>query len=133
MSLTIQSFCRRHHVDMLILFGSSTSDVTSHPQSDVDLAVQPATGACISKLHLIQELEPLFDHRQIDLTVITKNTDPLFLFEIFSSGQLLHESADGLFENIRLKAWHLYQDTMPLRQLEKAYNEKRIRALSHVT
>ena len=131
-SAAIQSFCRRHHADMLILFGSFACGA-DHAQSDLDLAVQPAAGVAVSKLHLIHELESLFDHRQIDLTVITKNTDPLLLFEIFSNGRLLYESTDGLFENSRLRAWHLYQDTAPLRRYEKAYNEERIRALGHVT
>ena len=47
---------------MLILFGSQAVG-DKHKQSDVDLAVQAATEAVISKLHMIQELEPIFDHR----------------------------------------------------------------------
>jgi len=96
------------------------------------LAVLPDIDESVSKLHLIQELEPIFDNRHIDLVVITKSIEPLLLFEIFSSGQLLYECTDGLFENYRLKAWHLYQDTISIRCLEKAFNEERIRELSHV-
>jgi hypothetical protein len=80
---------------MLILFGSCASG-TGHAHSDIDLAIQAAAGTDLSKLHLIQELESIFDNQQIDLTVITKNTDPLLLFEIFSIGRLLFESVDGL-------------------------------------
>ena len=129
---SVQSLCERHQVEMLILFGSFTTD-TTHAQSDVDIAVLPAMGADISKLHLIHELEPLFNHRQIDLIVITKNTDPLLLFEIFSNGQLIFERSTGIFDINRLKACHLYLDTKPLRLLEKKYNLERIRALDHVT
>lgn len=128
----IHSFCKQHHVALLILFGSIASG-THHGLSDVDLAVQTFTGTSISKLHLIQELESIFDQRRIDLTIVTKDTDPLLLFEIFSSGLLLYENTRRLFENNRLKAWHLYQDTMPLRRFEKTYITKRIRALANVT
>ena len=114
----IHSICRLHKVAMLILFGSHVTR-DSHDQSDVDLAVRGQTMQEISKLHLIQEMESIFDHRPIDLTIITKDTDPLLLFEILSNGLLLFENTRGLFENSRLKAWHLYQDTTPLRQLEK--------------
>lgn len=128
----LHSFCKRYHVALLILFGSIASG-THHRHSDVDLAIQTSTGTSISKLHLIQELESIFYQRQIDLTIITKDTDPLLLFEIFSSGLLLYENTRGLFENNRLKAWHLYQDTKPLRRFEKTYITKRIRALGNVT
>ena len=128
----IDSFCERHNIDMLILFGSSVTGMT-HVKSDVDLAVQPAVGSHPSKLHLIDELVTIFENEQIDLTVVTQNTDPLLLFEIFSKGRLLYEKTKGLFEKSRLKAWHLYLDTKPLRELEKAFNEKRIKELRNVT
>ena len=128
----IQDFCRRHNLDLLILFGSSASG-TTHLRSDVDLAVQPAFGTQLSKLHLIEELGIILDGYQIDLTVISTDTDPLLLFEIFSDGSVLYERTIGLFENRRLKAWHLYLDTRPLRELEKSFNENRIREFRHVT
>ena len=127
-----ESFCRRYNIEQLILFGSSVSG-TGHIKSDVDVAVQPAAGSHPSKLHLIAELEKTFENRQIDLTVISKNTDSLLLFEIFSNGLLLYEKTNGLFDKNHLKAWHLYLDTKHLRDLEKAFNEDRIKALRHVT
>ena len=117
---------------MLILFGSSASGM-DHINSDADIAVQPAVNSHPSKLNLIQELETIFENRRIDLTVISENTDPLLLFEIFSKGMLLYEKTSGLFEKSRLKAWHLYLDTKPLRELEKTFNQDRIKALKHVT
>ena len=126
----IRSICRRNRVDLLILFGSAGTQ-TAHARSDVDLALQPEPGATVSKLHLIAALEPLFDNRPVDLTVISKNTDPLLLYEIFSNGRLLYECTDGLFEKGRLRAWHLYLDTRSLRQYEKAYNQARIKAFHH--
>jgi len=124
--------CHRYDIELLILFGSAAFE-TCHAGSDVDLAVKPAINKQISKLHLIQDLEAIFQDRQIDLTVLTKYTDPLLLFEIFSNGRLLFESVAGIFEKNRLKAWHLYLDSMPLRQLEKSYNKERVRVLGDVT
>jgi len=128
----IESLCRRYGIELLILFGSEASG-TGHTGSDTDIAVKPDIDKQISKLNLIQDLETIFQDQQIDLTVITPNTDPLLLFEIFFNGRPFYENVPGIFEKNRLKAWHLYLDTMPLRKLEKLYNEVRIRELGDVT
>ena len=131
-SALIHALCLRHDIDMLILFGSSASE-TGRADSDIDLAVKSAIDKPVSKLRLIQEMEPIFEDRRIDLTVLTNNTDPLLLFEIFSNGRPLFQKTKCLFETNRLKSWHLYLDTMPLREYEKTYNKKRVRALNDVT
>lgn len=131
-SILIESTCHRHNIELLILFGSAASE-TTHAGSDLDLAVKPAIGKQISKLHLIRDLESTLKEQQIDLSIITPNTDPLLLFEIFSNGKPLYEAVPGIFEKTKLKAWHLYLDSLPIRQFEKSYNQKRLRELSDVT
>jgi predicted nucleotidyltransferase len=51
--------------------------------SDVDIAVKCKHGARVSKLELIYRLDDFIDGRSIDLVVLTADTDPLLLHDIF--------------------------------------------------
>jgi predicted nucleotidyltransferase len=127
----ITAFCETHGVDLFILFGSSITG-KFHPESDVDVALQFKKGIKPSRLHLIHELEMLIEPRSIDLVVLTLDTPPLLLYEIFMRGKPLYEASERLFEKGKIRAWHLYLDTAPLRKREKEYVRQLVKEMTDV-
>lgn len=116
----IKPFCDKHGIDLMVLFGSRVS-AEGRNESDIDIALKVRPGTETSKLELIAALTDFFEDGEIDLVVLTRDTDPLLLKEIFSEGKPLYEACPGLFDNERLRAWKLYLDTDKLRQMQKEY------------
>jgi uncharacterized protein len=129
---TLSVFCRKSGIELLILFGSRATGLTTAP-SDIDLAVQLRKNMQISKLDLIYELDTIFHPEPVDLVLLTPNTAPLLRYEIFFKGRVLFEEAEGLFEHGRLKAWKLYLDTAQLRKRELEYLRAFARRMRYVT
>jgi predicted nucleotidyltransferase len=119
----IAAFCKENSIELLVLFGSQAVGKT-HEGSDVDVAVKIRRGIEGSKLDLIFQLGGIFKEGEIDLVLITRDTDPLLLHEIFSQGKLLYEERPGIYEEERLRAWKLYLDTEKLRRMQKDYIKK---------
>ncbi len=126
------TLCERMGIDLLIVFGSLVKG-RLHPHSDVDLAVQMPHGVQASKLDLIFELGGIFDPLPVDLVVLTRDTDPLLLKEIFFHGQPVYEKTNGLFLHGKLRAWKLYLDTAPIRQRQKTYIREFLKRHAHVS
>ncbi|MDI6739883.1 MAG: nucleotidyltransferase domain-containing protein, partial [Candidatus Edwardsbacteria bacterium] len=57
----------------------------------------------------------------VDLTILSDDTDPLLFWEIFKHGRLLYQQDDGLFDRMRLRSWHQYQDIQPILRREREY------------
>lgn len=127
----IDVFCRDNNISLLVLFGSR-AEGNCRPASDVDLAVQVRRNLEISKLDLIFRLGGLFGAGEIDLVLLTRDTDPLLLHEIFTKGKPLHEAQPGIFENEKLRAWKLYLDTEKLRRRQATYLKQFVEKTSHV-
>lgn len=119
----IQLFCRGNEVELCILFGSQARGAL-RAASDIDIALQFPLGYKPSKLQLIHELEMIFMPKMVDLVLLNAETDPLLLHEIFAYGKLLFERSEGLFAKAKLRAWHLYLDTAPLRRKEREFIRK---------
>jgi predicted nucleotidyltransferase len=120
---TIRDFCVERGIELLVLFGS-VAGKTERPGSDIDLAVKMKRGRSMAKLELIYHLGALFADREIDLVVLSIDTDPVLLFEIYSSGKPLYEEKPGVFDSERLRAYKLYYDTEKLRGLQAEYLRK---------
>jgi predicted nucleotidyltransferase len=127
----IDVLCEEHGIELLVLFGSR-ADGKSHPGSDIDLAVKIRPHREVSKLELIFRLGGLFDDGEIDLVLLTRDTDPLLLHEIFTKGRPLHEAQAGIFDAERLRAWKLYLDTEDLRKMQVTYLRKFAEKTDHV-
>jgi hypothetical protein len=74
----------------------------------------------------------LFDGKKIDLVILTADTDPLLLYEVFFNGMPLYEEDQGIFEKEKLRAWKLYIDTEKLRVMQKQYLKKFVEKASDV-
>jgi predicted nucleotidyltransferase len=129
---TIARYCHKEGIHLLVLFGSMASE-TAGSRREVDLAVQMRPGVQADKLLLIFDLEEIFDPYRVDVVILTLLTSPLLLHEIFSRGIALYEGAAGEFGKARLRAWKLYQDTAPLRRLEKRALESFVRRIRNVS
>jgi predicted nucleotidyltransferase len=127
----ISPFCDEQGIDLLVLFGSRTSG-EGRAGSDIDVAVKMRKGMKFSMLDLIAALTDFFEDGEIDLVVLTRDTDPLLLHEIFSMGKLLFEARPGLFENEKLRAWNLYLDIEKLRKRQKEYLREFVRRSGNV-
>ena len=126
----ITKFCRDNNIELLVLFGSAAGD-RAEGARDVDIAIKPIDGTTASKLELIYKLEVFFKEKQIDIVVLSADTDPLLLHEIFK-GQCLYEKKKGLFKHEKLRAWKLYLDTKKIRNLRNQYLKVFARKASHV-
>lgn len=116
----LDTVCRRHHVALLVQFGSTVSGRV-HDRSDLDLAALvdggPASGD--ARLDLCLDLAPLFPQREVDLALINR-ADPLFLKKILEHGRLVYGSPRR-FAELRTYAYRRYQDHKRFLALERAY------------
>jgi predicted nucleotidyltransferase len=127
----IKSFCRENGIDLLVLFGSSATNRT-HIESDMDVAVKCGENIKISRLRMIYELDGFFNGKKIDLVLLSPDTDPLLLYEIFCNGKCLYESRKGLFKKEKLRAWKLYLDTGKIRKMNEKYLKNYVKKVSRV-
>lgn len=124
----ITDFCQKNDIHLCVLFGSQ-AQANTHPNSDVDIALLPATKT-VDKLDLIGQLTDIFQ-REIDLVIIDSSRDPVLLREIFEKGTCLFEETPGLFIQRKIWAWMLYQDTRPLREFRQKYIQNFVEEVSN--
>ena len=127
----IKSFCKTHGIELLVLFGSS-ANTKAVPANDLDIAVKFKPGKEVSKLTLIYKLDDLFNGKKIDLVLLTTDTSPLLLHEIFSKGECLFESKKDFFLMEKLRAWKLYLDTEKILHIRSEYLKNFATRGSHV-
>ena len=127
----LQKYCHESGIELLVLFGSAARCAVQ-PDSDVDIALKMKKGIAVSKLDLIYNLGQLFDDREIDLVILSINTDPVLLHEIFAHGKPLFEGKSDIFAEERLRAFKLFFDTEKLRLLQAEYLRKYTERLRHV-
>lgn len=129
--IEVRDFCKRNGIELLVVFGSHGTG-KMRPGSDIDVAVKFRGEARASKLELIYQLDDLFPGKDIDLVILTADTEPLLLYEIFFNGRPLYEECPGIFDHGRLRAWKLYIDTEKLRAMQKKYLKAFIERVSRV-
>lgn len=127
----LKEFCREAGIELVVLFGSAARG-SEQPKSDVDIALKLKRGLTVSKLDLIYNFGRLFNDREIDLVILSINTDPVLLYEIFSHGKPLFEGKADIFAEERLRAFKLYFDTEKLRLLQADYLRKFAERVRHV-
>ncbi|MDP2993441.1 MAG: nucleotidyltransferase domain-containing protein [Deltaproteobacteria bacterium] len=130
-SYKIEVFCKTNHIELLILFGSRAKK-RLHAGSDFDLAIKLCQGQAVDKLGLIYKLGELLNTDDIDLVILTPDTDPVLLWEIFMEGRLIYERMAGLFEKEKLRAWKIYLDTERFRKYRREYVKGFVRKVKDV-
>jgi len=107
----LRELAHRHSIVALYAFGSRAVEVASrvrgqealpqHPQSDVDIAVQPAPGHRLTakaRVRLTMALEDLLDVRRVDLVVLPE-ADPFLAVEIIRGELLVCRDPDAQAED----------------------------------
>ncbi len=108
----LKVWCQEHPVKLCVLFGSQATGST-HPGSDVDLAIWPSEPLpTVTKLRWLQELETRLNNR-VSLVLVSANLDPVLGLEIVRHGQLVYEREPELWIHHRLQLWHVYNDSLP--------------------
>lgn len=128
----LKHWCQSNTIDLCVLFGSQATGKT-HARSDLDVALFSTTQINLKKelLRLMGELEDLFS-QPVDLVIIEPDIDPVLRLEIFQHGKSLYESRSGLFNEHRVLAVKIYDDTEPLRRIRDRVLAERILNLKYV-
>jgi predicted nucleotidyltransferase len=127
----IKTFCRTHGIALMVLFGSSAG-TKEGSANDLDIAVKFKHGKEVSKLKLIYKLDDLFYGIKIDLVLLTADTSPLLLHEIYQKGECLFEFKKDIFLMEKLRAWKLYLDTEKILSMRTKYLKDFAKKVSHV-
>jgi predicted nucleotidyltransferase len=97
---TLRSLCEEHGLIAMYVFGSRADEIAAlasgqavrgaHPDSDVDIGVQPRRGhelSAAARVRLMQQLETLLDVPRVDLVILSEAS--AFLAADVVRGELL--------------------------------------------
>ena len=100
--IQLTEVCRRYGIEVLYAFGSRAKEIAewisgqkkaaSHPMSDVDIGILPQAERSLhvrDKVHLMADLEDLFEVGRVDLVVLSEASAFLALEVI--QGEILYE------------------------------------------
>ena len=118
---------KRYAILFSVQYGSS---LTRPAPGDVDIALYPRKSLSIKRMAtLTHELQKFFT-LPLDLVELSPRTDPLFAYEIITTGKLLYELKKEIYENFSVYVWKCYLDTEKLRKLENQYIKKGLKYVS---
>lgn len=112
----LAELCRRHEVELLVLFGSaaSTSPSARAPR-DVDLAVAFRHGAERRLLDVIEDLAALIGGDQLDVMDLA-TAGPVAMQRALTRGVVLYAETPQAFTERQIFALNHYIETAPLRR-----------------
>jgi predicted nucleotidyltransferase len=119
----IRDIAQKHGIVLVLKFGSSVTG-QMHSKSDVDVAVLLDRSSATLQDHteLLQDLQPLFPDRELDLVLIN-NADPLFFKKITDNCELLYGPPEKL-QALKLYAFKRYQDHARFFEMERRFAER---------
>ncbi|HEY4688837.1 MAG TPA: nucleotidyltransferase domain-containing protein [Anaerolineae bacterium] len=125
----LREACAKYDIALAYLYGSQARG-SAGPLSDIDVAIlfrpevsRPDRGDRL--FHLTGELMSIF--RRSDVFVADLDTaSPLLRHRVYRDGQLLYCSDDRLRVKFAIEALRDYEDTRPLREIQRHYLTKRI-------
>jgi predicted nucleotidyltransferase len=123
MEENLKDIAQKHGIVLALKFGSSVTGQV-HPKSDVDLAILLDRSNLTLREHaeLLQDLQPLFPDRELDLAIIN-HADPLFLKKITDSCELLVGPPERL-QALKIYAFKRYQDHGRFFEMERRFAER---------
>ncbi|MBI2330326.1 nucleotidyltransferase domain-containing protein [Candidatus Daviesbacteria bacterium] len=93
--------------------------------SDFDLAVVVDDVGEISYKQIYQLISHVSFPKDLDLSIVDKNSSPLFLFQITSTGKCVYQKSDNEKINFESFAMKNYYDTAHLRNIYSSYLKER--------
>lgn len=111
----IMVWCQQRPIKLAVLFGSMATG-TTHPASDVDLAIWPVIEPDpATRRRWWSELQEALG-AEVSLILVSADTDPVLGMEIGRHGRLLFALESETWLNERLNLWHAYNDSLPFRR-----------------
>lgn len=105
----LQPIAEQYSLRLIVLFGSQARGGT-HAGSDADVAVwMERSLSAEERLDLWGALTRLFE-AEVDLTTLNR-AEPLLLYQVASTGQLLYESEEWAWENFKSCSYRRYWDS----------------------
>ncbi len=119
----LKPIAERYGLKLIVLFGSWVRG-TTHPESDVDVAVLPTKPlGPEERLQLWGELVQAFQ-AEVDLTSLD-HAGPLLLYHVARDGRLLYEGERWAWEKLKSYGYRNYCDSRKLFDDLKRYLAKR--------
>ncbi len=105
----LQPIAEQFDLHLVVLFGSQVREQT-HVGSDVDVAIWMDRSLPVEgRLELWGTLTRLFE-AEVDLTTLNR-AEPLLLFQVASTGQLLYERGEWAWEDFKSYGYRRYWDS----------------------
>ncbi len=117
-------FCRRHRVEVAVLFGSRAKGTCS-PDSDWDLAFQvppPEDDLELSQIKraMVREICTLLKTSRVDVVLLNR-ASPLLRYQVAINGEPVFEKESDSFASFASYAVRSYSDGWVFREAEKRY------------
>jgi predicted nucleotidyltransferase len=109
---TLGALCDRHDVSLLVVFGSTVTNVAPNEARDLDVAVHGGTR--LDVLGLLADLTDLTRLDAIDLLDL-RRAGPVAAVEALHHGEVLVERSSGLADRLLMRATLEKMDTQWLR------------------
>jgi len=121
---------QQHQVVLAYLFGSQATGQT-WSRSDVDVALLLESGLTteqIARTHLAltNALMDIFERNDVDVLILNR-AKPLLAQQVVKLGEQIYGPDDQIRIDFEVETLRRYIDTRPLRQLQQAYLENRVR------
>lgn len=112
----LTELCRRHEIDLLVLFGSAVArGAGGREPGDIDLAIDFDPGADVDLLAVIDDLADLVGGDDLDVMDLAY-AGPVAMHRALTSGEVLYAADPHLFAERQIFAINHYIETAPLRQ-----------------
>jgi predicted nucleotidyltransferase len=127
-AVRLEGLAKQYGIRLMLQFGSTVAG-TTHPGSDMDIAVMFEGGQVPLRalFEVGEELREMFPGQEIDLAVLN-HADPLFLKQITDRCRLLFGRPRDL-ATLRLYAFKRYQDHRRFLALERRFVSSRLAVL----
>jgi len=124
-------FADKPDVVAAILFGSAARG-DAGPQSDIDVGVlltREAAHRGINLSQLIADIMGVLKRDDVDVVVLN-DASPLLLHRVVRDGHVVYAADHGALAEFTIRAIQQYEDTRPLRNLQRQRLQQRLASIS---
>lgn len=124
-------FADRPDVVAAILFGSAARE-EARPDSDIDIGVlltREATKQGIDHSRLIADIMGVLKRNDVDVVILNR-ASPLLLHRVVRDGHVIYASDHGALAEFTIRAIQQYEDTKPLRDLQRRRLQERLASIA---
>lgn len=114
------SFSKEPKIKLAYALGSVVSK-RAKPDSDFDLAVVVGNKHQIDFNGVYNLISPISFPKDLDLSVVDKNSFPLFLFQMISTGECLYQKSEKIRISFEADVLRNYYDNAHLRNIYHSY------------